>query len=201
MTESRFFALIFSSIVVLAFLIFFNQDLQGVVSIIILFLFTVLLTKKNPLITNLLFVALVVRIFIVFLSLNLNLPDNVDDATIFENKAWYFAQGGFFNLVNHNPWADTYFLSWLIAIPYSLFGRSMIMAQSISLFFAISTIFLGCKFAKKIWGDSVAVKVGWVMALFPSLILYSGLILREAYINFFLLLACAISDFDITDWG
>ena len=42
---------------------------------------------------------------------------------------------------------------------------------------------------QKLWNNYIANKVGWFVALFPSLILYSVLLLREVYIVFFVLLA------------
>ena len=50
--------------------------------------------------------------------------------------------------------------------------------------------------AKKIWDNQIANKVAWVMALFPSLILYSALAMREPYLIFFLILAI----FGIVSW-
>ena len=81
------------------------------------------------------------------------------------------------------------FLSWLIAIPYSLFGRSLLMAQSIGLLLGMGSVYISWLLAKKLWNNYIANKVGWFVALFPSLILYSVLLLREVYIVFFLLLA------------
>jgi len=63
------------------------------------------------------------------------------------------------------------------------------MAQSIGLLFGIGSIFLCWLIAKKLWNNYIANKVGWIAALFPSLILYSVLFLREVYIVFFILLA------------
>ena len=42
---------------------------------------------------------------------------------------------------------------------------------------------------KKLWGEDNAIKVGWILALFPTLILYSVLTLREVYSCFFILVA------------
>ena len=63
------------------------------------------------------------------------------------------------------------------------------MGQSIGLLFGIGTIFFGWKLANILWDSRTANKVGWALALFPSLILYSVLFLREVYIGFFLILA------------
>ena len=71
------------------------------------------------------------------------------------------------------------------------------MAKSISLFFGVGTVFLGWKIANILWDNRTANKVGWIIALFPSLILYSALIMREAYISFFLLLAI----YGVVDWA
>ena len=71
------------------------------------------------------------------------------------------------------------------------------MAKSISLFFGVGTVFLGWKIANILWDSKTANKVGWIIALFPSLILYSALVMREAYISFFLLLAV----YGVVDWA
>ena len=63
------------------------------------------------------------------------------------------------------------------------------MAQSISLIVGIGCIVLGWKISLYIWGKVIAKKVGWCIALFPSLILYSVLTLREVYSTFFILVA------------
>ena len=49
-------------------------------------------------------------------------------------------------------------------------------------------MFFGLVISKKIWDNHTAIKVGWVIALFPSLVSYSVLTMREVYISFFLLL-------------
>ena len=70
------------------------------------------------------------------------------------------------------------------------------MAKSISLFFGVGTVFLGWKIANILWDSKTANKVGWIIALFPSLILYSALVMREAYISFFF---CWL--FMVVDWA
>ena len=63
------------------------------------------------------------------------------------------------------------------------------MIESMSLLFGMGSVFLGWKIAKILYNEKIAIKVAWLIALFPTLILYSVLILREVYIYFFLLLA------------
>ena len=117
------------------------------------------------------------------------IPDGFGDATRFEIKAYEWSQNGLLNVLSNFPGFSSYFISWVIAILYSLFGQSEMMAQSLSLIFGLGSVYLGYKLTEKIWDKKTANKAGWLLALFPSLILYSCLILREVYIYFFLLVA------------
>lgn len=165
-------------------------DLLGFTSILIVALFTLIISFYNPSIQKILFVALVIRIFFLLLGHYLiSLPDSTADAETYERMAWMISQGGFFSVLYDFEISNNQFISWLIAIPYSLFGRSLLMAKSISLFFGICNVYLGWKVAKRIWDSNTAKKAAWIIALFPSLILYSVLVMREVYVCFFLLIA------------
>ena len=61
--------------------------------------------------------------------------------------------------------------------------------QSIGIVFGLGSVFLGWYLSRKVWGDIIANRVGWVLAFFPSLVLYSVVTLREVYASFFLLVA------------
>ena len=166
------------------------DDLLGFLAIILVSLFTLLLSLKNPKISRIILIALVIRIsFLLLGHFLISLPDSTADAVTFEELAWLISQDGFYNLLTNFNGPTDKFISWLIAIPYSLFGRSVLMAKSLSLFFGILNVYLGWKLAEKIWDNDTAVKVAWILALFPSLILYSVLIMREVYVCFFLLIA------------
>ncbi|MDC0402630.1 hypothetical protein OAM14_00565 [Candidatus Pelagibacter sp.] len=172
-------------------------DFLGFISVLIVALFTCILTLKYPQISKILLVALILRIiFIILGNYFITLPDSTADADSLESEAWLISQNGFFNLKDYYKGPDPRFISWLIAIPYTLFGRSIIMAQSISMLFGVGCVFLGWKLALKIWDQDIAKKVAWTIALFPSLILYSVLVMREAYVCFFLLVALV----GVVDW-
>lgn len=165
-------------------------DLVGLSSILLVSLMTFVLALRWPETSRFLFVALTLRLF--FLIINnyvFYLPDGDMDALVFEEIAWGWSQDGFLNTFNYFNPPSAHFLSFLIAIPYSLVGRSLLMAQSFSIFFGIASVFLSWIVAKKIWNDDIAIKVAWLVALFPTLISYSVLVMREAYITFFLLLS------------
>lgn len=165
-------------------------DLVGLTTISIIFLINLLIALRWPEIFTILIVAFIIRfLFLIINNHFFYLPDGDMDGLIFEQRGLEWSQEGFFHVFDHFIGPDAYFLSFLIAIPYSLIGRSFLMIQSFSILFGLGSVFLGWLIAKKLWNNSTAIKVGWVIALFPSLVLYSVLIMREVYICFFLLLA------------
>ena len=174
-----------------------TADLSGFIAILFVCLVTFFMASRWPDVSKIIFTALIVRILVMLSGYYfVNLPDATADALGFEVGAWNMAQGGFFNLFNNFPGVNSFFFSWVMAFPYSLFGRSLLIIQSISLLFGLGSVLLGWMLAKKIWDDRTAIKVGWVLALFPSLILYSILPLREVFCSFFLLMAV----FNIINW-
>ena len=166
-------------------------DLIGFSAIGVLLIFTFSLSTKWPDISRIIFVALFVRIIVMLLGhYSISLPDSGRDAVGFEWGAWQMAKNGLLEvLFNNFPGINFRFHQWLIAIPYSIFGRSLLMMQTIGLFFGIGSVLLGWLLAKKLWDKSAANKVGWLISLYPSIVLYSVLPLREVYVTFFLLVA------------
>ena len=117
------------------------------------------------------------------------MPDSTKDASGFQDKAWSYGKDGFLIALSRYPGFDSFFYGWVIGVLFSLFGKSILIAQSLGLFFGVATVFLSWYFGKKLWDDNTAIRIGWIVALFPSLVMYSAIPLREVYIGFFLLLA------------
>ena len=185
-----FFLFSFISLFV-ASLIIVKADLIGSISIIILALITFWFSRYYKSLTAILYVALCVRLVVIYFgNFLLILPESLGDAGKYEVYAWEFSQNGFFSVIDQYPAGrSSYNISWILAFFYSFTGRSIVMAQSLSLFFGMGSVLLAALIANKIWSKKISIKVGWIIALYPSLVLYSSLILREAYIWFFLLVA------------
>ena len=165
-------------------------DLLGFTCISLVSLITIFIALRYTDISKIILTALIVRIFFLLIGHYVTpLPDSTADAITFERLASRMSEEGLSEVLSQFRGPDPRFISWLIALPYSLFGRSILMAKSMSLLFGIGSVFLGWLVAKKIWNNRTANKVGWALALFPSLVLYSVIIMREVYIVFFLLLA------------
>ncbi|MDC0240402.1 hypothetical protein OAK08_02050 [Candidatus Pelagibacter sp.] len=165
-------------------------DLLGITSIALVTLITIVTGLRWPAVSRIIYVALSVRVLILLIGhYIIPLPDSTKDAVGLDNLAWSYGKDGFINSLSYYKGLNSFFYSWVIGVIYSLFGRSILISQSLSLLFGVGSVFLVWWLAKKIWDDRTAIKVGWVVALFPSLILYSVLPLREVYSSFFLLVA------------
>ena len=167
-----------------------TADLSGFAAIGLVYFVTFFIASRWPDISKIIYTALIVRVLVMLGGYYFfNLPDSKADALGFEWGAWNMSQSGFFGVFEYFTGPSSYFYSAVMAIPYSLFGRSLLIIQSIGLLFGVGCVLLGWLVAKKIWDEHSATKVGWLLALFPSLILYSVLPLREVYCSFFLLVA------------
>lgn len=191
------------SLLILYFLTFFlffqfsifnyNNGIIGTFFIFIVSLFLYLVGRYQCSIAHVLFVAFALRLTAIILNNYFyQLPDAVGDSSNFEFLAYECSKDGFLNALSQYPngkCSQSFFISYIIGIFYSLFGRDILIGQSISLLFGTLSVLITYILTKKLWGDRSAVKASWFVAFFPSLILYSSLIMREPYIVFFLLLA------------
>ena len=166
------------------------SDLLGFSSIALVSLLSIYISLRSPEIARIIYIGLLVRVLLILIGEYIvPLPDSNQDAVGLEKLAWNYGKDGFLNALSLYPGMNSYFYSWMVGVFYSLFGRSILITQSLGLLFAIGYIFLVWFVAKKIWDDRTAIKVSWIVALFPSLVLYSALPLREVYCSFFLLVA------------
>ena len=165
-------------------------NLIGLTSIAIVFLVTLVLSMRWPGVSKILFGALFIRlIFLLIGEYVTPLPDSTADARTFEHIASKLSKSGFFNVLDQFKGPDPRFISWMYAILYSLLDRNILMVKCLGVLFGIGCVFLIWIIAINLWDHKTANKVGWTAALFPSLVLYSVITMREVYIVFFLLVA------------
>lgn len=165
-------------------------DLLGYNSLLVVTLLIYIFSSRWPNISKIIWTAFTIRMFVLLLGHYLiDLPDSDGDTIKFVSNASQMAEGGFLNVINNFEGPKARFIEWLLAVSFSILGTSELMAKSFSLSFGVGSVILSWFLAKKIWDIQTANKVGWIMALFPSLILYSALVMREPYLIFFLILA------------
>jgi len=176
-----------SLIISLISLVLSMGDMVGLASILVVIIVIILLAKRRPEAAVILYVALALRMLTIYIGNNFfTLPDSAGDAYWFEVQAYEWSKEGFPKVLDKYPgWAESFFISYIIAIFYSITDRSVMLAQSLRLLFGTISVLITFRVAQKIWDTPTAIKIGWFAALLPSMILYSALIMREVYVTFF----------------
>lgn len=115
------------------------------------------------------------------------LPDGLGDARALEKIAADWGEQGIVGALSAYPGPDSHFYSWLLSLIYTFTGRNPLMAQGFSVIAGVAAVYLTWRLARDLWGEHHARKAVWVAALFPTLVLYSALTMREPFVVLFLL--------------
>ena len=164
------------------------EDLLGWLFLLSICLSIFICTKNYPHIRNFLLTAFLLRTICVLFDHYeiVTLPDSYGDSGKFESKALELSKDyGLLAVIDF--YKNGYLNITIISIFYSIFGESKMMAQSISVALGTASVYLVYQLSLMVWDYTSAKKAAWVTAFFPTLILYSSLILRETYVVFFLL--------------
>ena len=164
-----------------------TEDFLGWFTLLIIIFIAFLFIKKNPKTRNFLFVALFLRSsFVIVDQYFFALPGSMMDGWTFEHITYNYSQTYGLNIIYQLFDGSSYFLSKIMSILYTLTNtRSPMMANMISVAVGTATVYLIYRLTYILWGDRIALKAGWFAALFPSLVLYSAIMLREIYVVFF----------------
>ena len=147
---------------------------------------TIWLTQKYKEIAWAIAIAFIFRISAALINLYVvTLPDGGVDATGFEYFSWAWGKDGLIVAYSHFfekglPW--TY--SNVGSLFYAIFGRDPLILQSISVIAGVYCVVLVWKLSIQVWGSqSFAKTSAWLVAIYPILILYSSLTMREVFIT------------------
>lgn len=164
------------------------EHLLGLTGLLMIGIITLYLALRLPSLQLVLLVAFLVRagaaLFHFYVA---PLPDGTADAITFERYAWEWSQGGLAAAFSHYPGIDTYFYSWLMSLVYSITDRSPLLLQSFSVLMGVLGVLGAWRLAREIWGQKTGRRAAWCMALFPAVVMYGALTMREAWFVFFLL--------------
>jgi hypothetical protein len=109
------------------------------------------------------------------------LPDSGGDAVGFESIGWEWSRGGLFEAIGHFE-TGAFLYSWCISLVYAVTERSPLMIQAFNVFFGTLIVYNVYRTSLLLWGAHIARRAAWLTALFPVLILYSAITLREVAI-------------------
>lgn len=119
---------------------------------------------------------------------------STQDATAFERKGAALAEGGLDALVGNVvagfPFNEGPVYSWLIGTVYWVLGvRAPLAIQAANVLMGTLAVVNAYRLGVLLWGRRAGLKVGLVAAVFPALVLWSAITMREA--PFVLLLSYA----------
>jgi len=183
-------------------------ELTGLLGLASVFLITLICFRRQQEIYVVLAVACIARTAsVLFHQYVTPLPDGIGDAYGFEAMAWdYLIHGpytgsdsvpgqkilgscAYTGLVRsqcslwfHYPGPNSDFYPWLMSLVYLITGRSFLLLQSISVFVGVLSVYATWLLGSEIWGQRAGRRAAWVMALFPTVVMYSALPLREVYL-------------------
>ena len=165
----------------------FIVGFQGVCLAIIV---AYILALRYPGLKLIIWIALIIRMLTaLFNEFILKLPDTNADAGRFEAKTWFYAQMPVLEFINSfDSQSKTYTFTWFLSFFYRVLGRSPLLLESINIITSLFCIILVYKISILISNNmSKSIQSALLFAVFPSIILYNVIILREIYIVFFLL--------------
>ena len=166
------------------------ETFLGIVFMVIVASISIRLANKYKDIALAIVSAFVLRISAALINLYVTtLPDGGIDASGFEYKAWMWGKGGLIEAIPHFfEGGASWVYSNLASLIYAVFGRSPLILQSISVLAGVYCVVLTWKLSIEVWGArSTAKKSAWLVAIYPILILYSSLTMREVFITLLLL--------------
>lgn len=116
------------------------------------------------------------------------LPDSDGDALWYQQLGAEWATHGIGYVVGQfRPGA--YLYVWLNAVFYALLGESPLLVQAVNVLFGSLIVWNVYRLALALGDGRDAARAAWMAALFPSLMLYSCIIMREVAVAYPLLLA------------
>ena len=75
-----------------------------------------------------------------------------------------------------------------MSLLYAITDRSLLMLQSTSVLVGVLCVYFTWKLTQHLWEERHARKAAWGMALFPMVIQYSAITMREAWVVLFFIL-------------
>ena len=132
--------------------------------------------------------AYVLRVILCYLhAYVIALPDSQFDAVAFERIAWLWARDG---SCLDDITTGSRMYSWIGSCIYTVVGRAPLVLQLINAFLGTMIVVVGMRMTRLVAKQLSRISwVGWVLALHPSLLLYSAITMREVLVVLALMLA------------
>ena len=142
------------------------------------------LSRGHPALMLILFVSYSLRLVLVYVDVYVaNIPGSGDDTLMFDSWAKYWiitspAQ------TFENFYMGSRLYGWFVSIVYSLFYENRFVAQWCNIMLACSAVRFFYLTAKQLYNPRVARSLSIVFAFWPTYLLFTSILLREAFVVF-----------------
>jgi len=145
-----------------------------------------LMGLNNKPLSKALIIAFILRVGLALIDSYLFLlPESGEDTIVFEYRAWLIS-------ISDSPASSfrtgSWLYPWLISFLYRATDRSPLMMRAVNVVIGVVTVFLVYKTAEQLWDKRTAITASLFAAVFPTLALRSAIMLREAFVVFFIAL-------------
>ncbi|HEX8431844.1 MAG TPA: hypothetical protein VF625_11165, partial [Longimicrobium sp.] len=166
-----------------------TADILGITSIALALVVVSLIAWRTPAVRAPLFVAFAMRAGASLLhAYVMPLPGAGLDAVGFEEIGYAWSRLSWNGLMNSFS-SGALLYSWLIAVMYWFTDRSPLMIQVVNAFLGTLVVYNVFLTTRLVWGEVPARRAAWVAALFPTMVLFSAITLRELMVGYPLTLA------------
>lgn len=118
------------------------------------------------------------------------LPQGGADALVFEKTAVSWAREGCSAAFNNLDPTGSYLYSGVLAVMYGCVGISNFAAQLLNAVLGTFSVAVLAASCNRMWGKRTAHRAGFLLSIFPALLIYSAVTLREAFI--LVLFSCSV---------
>lgn len=161
----------------------------GVVSLAIGLIVVTVVVVRNPHLASALLTGFALRAALAVVDDTVYRLPGQDDSFRFDHFAYFWARNGALGTLEYvSTGAELY--TWVISLFYAVFDRSRLMMQGVNVLFGTLVILNVARLAETLaHSRRAAIRASWLVALFPSLIYFSAVLLREVAVTYPLTLA------------
>lgn len=162
----------------------YSPDWAGLLTLVatVVFFLSVTCRVTNRAVRFILVLALSIRVITALFGYYvIELPDSSDDAIRFQQTAFRLAELPWGELLL-NPITGAYAYSWLLSIILKVTGGGLLTMISTNVLFGSLIVYYVAQIARELAGIKAALSAAAFIALWPTLILYSAITMREAII-------------------
>lgn len=163
-----------------------DSNIAGACLLVVSFAVVLFLGRLRPKWATALLVAFLARAGLAVVDTFIfGLPDTGGDTVWFELSGYTLAAGGLSNVLAAFQSGSRLYV-FVVGLVSAVFGNSGLLIRAINVLLGVLVVWITARTTEILWGRRESNRIVWLAALFPSMMLYSSVILREAFVACFL---------------